>query len=135
MRRFLLDTNALNAFVNHRGGVPERAHEARLRGDRIGTCEPVVAELFYGLELSSSRDENTVRLERALSRIYSWPFDRPAAKEYGRIAAHLRRSGRPMQVVDMQIASIAISLGSCTVVSSDTDLLDVPGLTVENWGG
>lgn len=40
---------------------------------------------------------------------------------------------RPMQVVDMMIAAIATSLGQCTVVSSDSDLLAVPGLAVENW--
>jgi tRNA(fMet)-specific endonuclease VapC len=38
-----------------------------------------------------------------------------------------------MQVVDMMIAAIAFVLGNCTVVSADTDLTAVPGLTVENW--
>lgn len=133
MRRYLLDSNAVNAFLNRRGSVPDRARAARLRGDRIGTCEPVVAELFYGLEFSSSREENIVRLEHGLSRIRSWPFDRAAARQYGRLAAELKKSGRPMQVVDMMIAAIACSLGNCTVVSSDTDLTAVPGLSVENW--
>lgn len=41
--------------------------------------------------------------------------------------------GRPMQQIDIQIAAIARTLGDCTVVSSDTDLAAVPGLTVENW--
>lgn len=62
-----------------------------------------------------------------------WPFDETAAFEYGRIAAELRRIGRPMQVVDMMIAAIALTLGNCTVVSSDADLSAVPKLTVENW--
>jgi tRNA(fMet)-specific endonuclease VapC len=30
-------------------------------------------------------------------------------------------------------AAIALSLGNCTVVSNDSDLLAIPGLTVENW--
>jgi tRNA(fMet)-specific endonuclease VapC len=38
-----------------------------------------------------------------------------------------------MQVVDRMIAAIALSLGKCTVVSADSDLTAVPGLTVENW--
>ncbi len=33
----------------------------------------------------------------------------------------------------MMIAAIALSLGDCTVVSADSDLLVVPGLPVENW--
>jgi len=133
MRRYLLDSNAVNAFVNRRGSVTDRVREARLRGDRIGTCEPVVAELYYGLEFSSSREENLVRLEHGLSRIRSWPFDRAAARQYSRIAADLKKCGRPIQVVDMMTAAIAFSLGNCTVVSSDTDLTAVPGPTVENW--
>jgi predicted nucleic acid-binding protein len=53
MKRFLLDSNAVNDFINHREPLARRSREARQRGDRLGTCEPVVAELFYGLEFSS----------------------------------------------------------------------------------
>ncbi len=94
---------------------------------------PVVAELFYGMEFSSTRDENLRRLRRALSGLICWPFDRAAAEEYGRLAAQLRRVGRPMQTMDIMIAAIALSLGDCAVVSADSDLAAVPGLTVENW--
>jgi len=38
-----------------------------------------------------------------------------------------------MQVIDMMIAAIALSLGNCTVVTTDSDLSAVPGLSVENW--
>jgi tRNA(fMet)-specific endonuclease VapC len=62
-----------------------------------------------------------------------WPYDENAAAEFGRIFAELRRLGRPIQQIDMQIAAIAFSLGNCTVVSSDDDMNAVPGLAVENW--
>ncbi len=38
-----------------------------------------------------------------------------------------------MGQMDILTAAIALTLGNTTVVSSDTDLLAVPGLTVENW--
>ena len=133
MRRYLLDSNAVTSLINHRDPLIRRIRAARLSGGRIGTCEPVVAELCYGLELSQSRDLNFVRLRRALSGLSCWPLDRPASEQYGRIAADLRRRGRPMQVVDMMLAAIAMSLGDCTVVTSDSDLFAVPGLSVENW--
>ena len=94
---------------------------------------PVVGELFFGVEASATRDANLPKLKRALSGILCWPFDRAAAEEYGRLAAELKRLGRPMQQIDIQIAAIALSLGNCTVVSADSDLAAVPGLTVENW--
>lgn len=90
MNRCLLDTGVMGDFVNRRSGVPERVRQVQQTGSRIGTCMPVVAELFYGLEFSSTRDANIHRLRRALSGIVCWPFDRDAAEEYGRLAAELR---------------------------------------------
>lgn len=60
-------------------------------------------------------------------------FPKSAAEEYGRLFAALRRIGRPMQQIDIQIAAIALSLGNGTVVTKDSNLAHVPGLIVENW--
>ena len=38
-----------------------------------------------------------------------------------------------IQQIDMQVATIALTFGNCTVVSVDQDLKAVPGLTVEDW--
>ena len=133
MKRYLLDSNAVSALISRRPPFADRVREARSRGDRIGTCEPVIAELFFGLEFSSSREENAVRLRRALSQIKSWPFNRAAAQAFGQIAAELRRRGRPMQVIDIMVGAITLTLPQGIVVSSDGDLRAIPGLTVENW--
>jgi predicted nucleic acid-binding protein len=45
----------------------------------------------------------------------------------------LARLGRPIGVVDMMIAAIAMMLGNCKVVSSDSDFRAVPGLKLEDW--
>ena len=50
-----------------------------------------------------------------------------------RLLAELARLGRPMQTIDIQIAAIALTLGNCIVVSADSDLSAVPGLSVEHW--
>lgn len=68
-----------------------------------------------------------------MTKVVFWPFERRAAEEYGRIAAELRRIGRPMQAIDIQVAAIAMSLGNCTVVTKDGDLSAVQGLDVANW--
>jgi tRNA(fMet)-specific endonuclease VapC len=133
MRRFLLDTGPAQDFINRRHGVPERADAERHRGNRIGICVPVLGELWSGVEGSVSRDRNVQRLHNALSRLIIWPYTNEAAAHFGRIFAELRQIGRPMQQIDIQVAAIAFSLGNCTVVSADSDLSAVPGLTVENW--
>jgi tRNA(fMet)-specific endonuclease VapC len=133
MSRYLMDTGIAQDFINHRNGVRERADIARKEGIRIGICTPVLGELWSDVEGSVSRDRNLRRLQHALSRLVVWPYTNEAAGEFGRVFAELRRIGRPMQQIDIMIAAIAFSLGQCTVVTTDTDLTAVPGLTVVNW--
>jgi len=133
MKRYLLDSNAVNAFVNRHETFAMRVAEASARGDRIGTCEPIIAELYHGLELSSSRDRNIARLERTLSQIVCWPFERSSSKAYGRIAADLKRRGRIIQTIDMMLAAVALTLPNGVVITTDSDLLVIPGLRVEDW--
>lgn len=133
MRRYLLDTGIMGHFISHRQGVDQRVREARQSGARIGTCDPVLGELYFGVEASESKEKNLKRLEHALGGIVSWPFTRQAAEEYGRLAAELKRKGRTIQQIDIQIAAIALTLGNCTVVTTDSDFAAIPGLAVENW--
>jgi tRNA(fMet)-specific endonuclease VapC len=133
MRRFLLDTGIAGDFINTRRGVRQRVQEEVRRGNRIGVCVPVLGELYHGVENSQSRDRSLQLLLVALGTLTVWPFNTDAAEEYGRIAAELRRVGRPMQQIDIQIAAIALTLGNCTVVTTDSDLAAVPGLRTENW--
>jgi len=85
------------------------------------------------MEYSDSRDKNIVIVNQNLRMFRLWPFDLVPARNYGIVYAELRRSGRPIQPVDMMVAAIAMSLLNCTVVSCDFDLLAVKGLNVENW--
>jgi tRNA(fMet)-specific endonuclease VapC len=133
MRRYLLDTNAVGDLINRRHGVDSRVREARLRGDVIGTCEPVAAELFFGVENSATRDENLILVQRTLAQLKCWPLSRAASQEFGCLMTILKREGRPVGPMDVLIASIALTLPNCVVVSKDTDFQAIPGLTVENW--
>jgi tRNA(fMet)-specific endonuclease VapC len=133
MRRYLLDTGIAGCFIDRRRGVFERAQSEISLGNWIGIAHPVLAELAYRVEGSPNRDRNLQRLKLAVASWKLWPVTEAAAFEYGRIAAQLRRIGRPIGQNDMMIAAIALTLGNCTVVTMDGDLSAVPGLTVENW--
>ena len=132
-RRYLLDTNAVSDLIYRRKGVHERAVDVRKKGAKIGTCAPVIGELYFGAELSTSRGHNLGDLKQGLRGIVVWPYHILEAEEFGKIRAELKRLGRPMQVVDIQLAAVAKVLGQCTIVTSDTDLLAIPGLDIENW--
>jgi tRNA(fMet)-specific endonuclease VapC len=135
MSRYLLDSGIASDYINRRNRVFDRAKEEVLKGNPVGIGTPVLAELVSGIERSASRDRNLNSLQTALATLKIWPFERASAFEYGRIHAELLRIGRPMQLIDIMIAAIAFTLGNTTVVTKDSDLFDVPGLTVENWTG
>src|SRR5205807_1737280 len=99
--RYLLDTGIAQDFQDDRHGV--RADHERHKGHRIGVCVPVLGELWAGVEGSASRDRNLQSLRHALSRLSIWPYSTEAAEEYGRIFAELRRAGRRIPQIDMQI--------------------------------
>jgi tRNA(fMet)-specific endonuclease VapC len=106
---------------------------AKAAGAKIGIAIPVLAELLAGIEFSSTREKNLDIVNRNLSLFRLWPFTADAARVYARLFAETRRKGRTMQTMDLQIAAIAFTLGDCTVISNDSDLLAVPGLSVEDW--
>ncbi len=133
MKKLLLDSGIVGAFMNRRGDVFDHLQTAVRDGHRIGTCIPVVAELVYGIENSASRERNLHILQRNLTALRIWPFDLAAAFFYGRLAADLKRRGRPMQVVDIMVAAIAMTLKDSVIITTDTDLEAIPGVKVERW--
>ena len=133
MTRFLLDTGCAGDYIHRRHGVYDRSREVIAAGHKVGIALPVLAELWFGVENSSTRERNAERLRRVLPELVVWPLTEQAAEIYGQIAAELKQAGRPIGKIDMLIAAIALSLGKTTVVSADSDLTAVPGLTVENW--
>jgi len=133
MTRYLLDTGIAADYIHRRRSVYERAREAVRMGHRIGIGIPVLAELWHGVENSSNPQRNADRLRRVLPELIVWPVTESAAEEYGRIAAELKRIGRPIGRFDMLISAIALSLGNTTIVSADSDFRAVPGLVVDNW--
>ena len=133
MSRYLLDTGSASDTIFRRRGTPDRVKKARTAGHRIGIGLPVLGELYAGVEYSTTREHNLEILRRNLGLFTVWPFTPLAARTYGRVYAELRRKGRTIQQVDLQVAAIALCLGNCTVVSKDSDLPAVPGLSVENW--
>jgi tRNA(fMet)-specific endonuclease VapC len=133
MTRFLLDSGIASDYIDRRNGVYERAKAENQKGNRVGTAVPVLAELVAGIERSKSRDRNMAALQLAVKVLNLWPFDEATAFGYGRLHAERMRIGRPMQAIDITIAAVALTLGKTVVVTKDTDLAAVPGLTVENW--
>ena len=132
-RRYLLDTGPAQDFQDRRGDVRSRVLAHRRNGHRVGICTPVLGELWSGVELSANRERNCQSLFEALHVLSIWPYTPEAAEKFGVIFAELRRAGRVIQQIDMQIGAVAKTLPNCIVVSKDADLKAIPGIVVEDW--
>lgn len=98
----------------------------------------VMAELHYGLEaMPGGRRKESVRA--ALDRVANErggqtiiPFNEDAARAYGRLMADRDRAGRPMGVVDCQIAAIALA-NNARLATRDVDFAGCGIEIVNPW--
>jgi tRNA(fMet)-specific endonuclease VapC len=131
MANYLLDTNHAGALVKQ--DVSFRARLGRLQAaDTIRLCRPSVGELWYMVLNSARVAENRATLEAMLRALGVVEFDAASAEEYGRIRVELRKAGRPLPAIDVQVAAVARAHG-LTVLTSDAHFANVEGLAVENW--
>jgi tRNA(fMet)-specific endonuclease VapC len=133
MKRYLLDSGPASDCINGRNGIRERVAAEKSKGHVVGVAYPVLAELLGGAAKARDPDRQSKLVMRGLAGLKLWPFDLDAVREYARVFAALDRIGRRIQQNDVQIAAIALTLSACTVVSYDSDLSALPGLSVENW--
>ena len=60
-------------------------------------------------------------------------FDEPAARDFGRITAHLQRLGRPAGDMDVLIAATCVANSHTLATGNPRHFADVPGLVVESY--
>jgi toxin FitB len=113
----LLDTNVISEPYRGRDSIVQRWLDVQVQGD-LFLCAPVLAELHYGVELlpHGARRHRLAEWVRHVEekefagRIL--PFDHSAAREFARVAATLRKRGRPGGQMDALIAAIALTHGA-----------------------
>jgi predicted nucleic acid-binding protein len=123
----LLDTNVISEPYRARADSNVRAWlDDQVQGD-LFLCAPVLAELYYGVELlprgaRRNRLAEWVRYveeEEFVDRIL--PFDRSAAREFARVATVLRQRGRSVGPMDALIAAIALAHGAALATRNVKD--------------
>ncbi|MBC6449463.1 type II toxin-antitoxin system VapC family toxin [Actinokineospora xionganensis] len=84
-----------------------------------------IAELAYGLDVDDpvERNARTERYYATLEQFDVLPFDIPAAKLYGTMAALVKRSGRNLRLrrMDLRIAATAAANGLPLLTRNATD--------------
>lgn len=129
---YLLDTNHLGHAVTPRSAVRERIGKLRARGERVGTCVPVLCEIEAGIQQVKRPDEYRRNLERLLRQVRVWPLDPLTARIYGAIYHDLKQRGRVLSQVDIMLAALVRQM-QLTLVSTDQDFDAVSDVPRENW--
>jgi tRNA(fMet)-specific endonuclease VapC len=126
--RLMLDTNAMSAFLKRRS--PRL--DAWVREQRCCLSALVVAEIRYGLEKLPAASRLKELAEVTLETLEILPWSEACTRIYGRLRADLERQGKPLAVMDLLIASHALSEG-CALVTADRAFAKVAELQLEPW--
>lgn len=134
--RYMLDTNiCIYLIKNHPPQVLRRLEVLKL-GDAVMSVV-TYAELRAELEIQGEARSPTDReldkhvLALLINRIPVLPFTESDAVSFGVLRAAVRDRNR--DTMDRLIAAHAVSTGLVLVTNNETDFIDYPGLTVENW--
>ena len=129
---YLLDTNICIAIIKK---CPAEVKKKLIRTavGEVAISSIVLAELWYGIELSRKQKENRAALHDFLQYITVLDWPEQAGREYGEIRAQLKRKGTPIGANDLLIAAHAVTLDAILVSDNTRAFLQVPGLKLENW--
>lgn len=130
--KYLLDTNICIAIIED-CPAEVRKRLTRMRVGDVAISSIVLAELWYGVELSQRQEENSKALDNFLQYVPVLDWPEYAGRHYGKIRAYLKKMGTPIGANDMLIASHALALDATLVSDNSREFLRVPGLKLENW--
>ena len=129
---YLLDTNIVSFAIKNNLIIKERLEELRSQEELISISCITYFEVKRGLFAVKASKQ----LERFddFCRDFEIIFldDLAILEKAAEIHANLRLRGLPIQTEDILIAASAIVKGFI-LVSNDSDLLRVEGLSLENW--
>ena len=131
---FLLDANAFSDLMRELPSIESRL-AAISPTDRVVICAVVRGEIMYGigrLTPGKRRQELEAKAARLFAVIPCEPVPETAGDHYATVKLHRQQQGLSLDENDLWIAATALAIGA-VLVSQDSDLRHVSGLTVEDW--
>lgn len=108
-----LDTTVFLDLTSRRNKSRQEAAREAIRQHKssdfiLVTSRFNVAELLVGIELCDDPIAERRRIDEALENVVILDFDEACALRYAKIAAKLKKTGKPSGVMDVLIASVAL---------------------------
>lgn len=129
---YLLDTNIVTYIFKRNTSVDNRLQNVRVQGQQVFISCITYYEIKRGL-LAVNATRQLAEFNRFCQN-YKVLFldDMQIIEKACEIHADLKTKGTPIQDADILIAATAITR-SLILVSNDSDMSRVEGLTLENW--
>jgi predicted nucleic acid-binding protein len=127
-----LDTVFLIDLINHKPAALAKLLDLEGNGAPLAITPINALELFKGAYSSESVDNNLRDVRAILERVTELPLNEESYDMFGRIAAHLRRQGKPIGDFDEVIAAITLC-NDGVIVTRDEHFSRVPDLTVISY--
>jgi len=131
---YLFDTDTITNIVKPQPSptLLQRLEKTTKNQQYVSTI--TISEIVYGAEKSNRPDFHLNNLETVLlPAVNIISFDSKAAYVCGRIRAELEKRGTPLDLADLEIASIAIANNLILVTNNLRHFKRVPLLQYENW--
>lgn len=132
--KYLLDTSTVSFLMRGDSGVRDQL-TSRARTD-ICVCQPVVAEIEYGLAClprSARKTHLRRRFDLFLEELVCAPWTDDVSRAFGAVKADLERRGVRLEDFDVAVAAHALAVGATLVTDNITHMARVRNLAVENW--
>jgi predicted nucleic acid-binding protein len=131
----LLDTSAVSSLMHRSRTALERLRDED--PSSVYLCTPVAAEIEFGLSLLETASRRRALLDREYRRlrlaVRFTDWTESAAAEFGFWKARLRERGKPIDDMDLIIASIALSLRARLATTNTRHFARIEGLSIVDW--
>ena len=119
-----------------RGDEEVRAHLTTHPRTSVYVCQPVIAEIEYGLARlprSARKTRLRHRLDIFLKELLRADWTDEVSRQFGRVKADLEKRGIRLEDFDVAIAAHAMALDGVLVTDNVAHMERVTGLALENW--
>jgi predicted nucleic acid-binding protein len=135
----IVDTNLLSENIAPVPSVSVVHWFSAQTADDLYTTAITEAEVIYGIERLPRGKRRTLlfeQIERTFTEDFAGrvlSFDQSAARLFGQIRAQREKIGRPMGILDAQIAAIAISNGAALATRNTRDFENCGLKLINPW--
>lgn len=132
MPRYMLDTDTCSYIMKRSN---DRLIRRLQKVSVSDVCISVItkAELLYGVEVSTQKQQDEAALAAFLQYVEVLPFPDEASVQYAKIRADLKKRGMMIGANDLFIAAHACSLDLTLVTNNTREFKRIRDLALENW--